>query len=63
MKFKEGDDVVHQVYGFGKVLIAGVNGVCRVYFDSGEIKVVKTEELSGYIIIKTKRDNNDIQKR
>jgi len=45
MKYVTGDKVVHDVYGLGTIQVAGINGVCRVAFKNGSVKVVKTSEL------------------
>jgi hypothetical protein len=46
MNYKNGDRVVHDAHGIGTVQIAGVNGWCRVAFDNGNIRVVKTSEVN-----------------
>ena len=46
MKLKTGDRVVKKDHGNGTIITAGINGVCRVQFDSGTIAIVKTIELS-----------------
>jgi hypothetical protein len=52
MKFYSGDRVVHASSGSGTVQVAGINGLCRVAFDSGTIAVVKTSELAKYLEVK-----------
>jgi len=52
MDFKSNDRVVHDAHGVGTVQEAGINGWCRVAFDSGTIAVVKTSELEKYFEVK-----------
>jgi len=52
MKFKSDDRVVHDAHGVGTVQEAGINGLCRVAFDSGTIAIVKTSEPSRYFEVK-----------
>jgi hypothetical protein len=45
MKFHSGDRVIHASSGPGTIQVAGINDVCTVAFDNGNIRVVKTSEL------------------
>ena len=48
MNYKYGDRVVHDAHGVGTIQEAGINGLCRVAFDSGTIAIIETSELANY---------------
>ncbi|MFA5659527.1 MAG: hypothetical protein WC900_09630 [Oscillospiraceae bacterium] len=52
MNYKYGDRVVHDAHGVGTIQEAGINGLCRVAFDSGTIAIIETSELSMYFEVK-----------